>query len=482
MSMYRYKNAALIDCVEITSPRVGLTQATLTAVDKADGTALETLREKLGAGGYSSLMDTKDGRPVIQVRGIKDEEHFVEFLEKLDLAKNGVEKDLTRVDHTPSFSEKVRGKSLFLSALFYDLGNAAFVVSGIQRGKHNPDGKMTPNDRSEMMIGLSFGLGDLLMTFYGSAKGDEELQAAATGLRRHLQKKGIELPEGNVLNPDTLHQSGAVKATDRWLRKHIGQVKCFTETIAGLFTIHSAMKPGNVNHSKLAGGFLITAGWLATLLMDKPRGDQIFSPDKPPSTILDSMSAIPRGTIAGPAAMFNNGLTLWGALNPKDGERVKFRKNMLEAQEKVDELSDFQLNTLLGKTPEDVAGAQKNLARLKASQHDFIWNVASSCCFLVANTLFSMSGAKRPSATDDDKRMSDDLVLLSANVLAKQSPQAREALVGEMAEYVSKLAHVKMTKDQIAEAIHDKVERLPKSPWASRVQPAAAATAPHITM
>lgn len=474
MAIYHYQNSGVIDRIEVKSLRPGISQATIITQENADPEKLEQLRKALGSHKISTLMDNVEGRAAIQVRGIKEEKELLATLGKIGLSPAGhAKKELTDNDRKKySVKDRVRGKAMFLSSIFYDIGNAAFVVSGIQRGRHNPDGKFTRNDISELMIGVTFGLGDVLMTIYGHDKGDEELSAAAAGLKRHLHKKGIAVPEGDELNPDSLHQSGAAKTADRWLRKNIGRVKCMTETVAGLFTIHAALKPdklGKKNPSKIAGGFIITAGWLATFLLDKPRGHSVFGGDKPdPSTAAEIVADNPRGWIARPAAMLNNVMGgLWGALNTKDGERVRFGKEVTDAQEALGKIRGTSDTTA-------IKAAEKHLAYTKVKQHDYSWNVVSACSFLIANMLFGLSGSKRPKDTEDDKSMMNDLVLLSANVLARQPEQVREANIDEMAEYVSHLAHVNLPKDQVAKAIHDKVDALSRSNWVARVQAPAA--------
>lgn len=452
MAIYHYKNAALIDRVEISSPHPMIAQATLIARQDADSNQLETLRKKLGRLGFSTLMDiAANGCPEIQVRGLKDEKSFIAALGKLDLAHNGVEKDFDKLPKKETgFGARVRGKALFLSALFYDIGNIALGISGIQAGRHNPDGKMTPNDKSEFKTGLAFALGDVLMTIYGNAKGDEELIAANQGLRRHLHQKGIKLPQENDLNPDTLHQSGAMKVTDRWLRKHITRIKCLTELAGGLFMIHSGRKPTDYNRDKVTAGSLITIAWAATFLLEKPRGHKIFDGNGKDNSLIDKMTDNPRAWIAAPLAMGNNVFNLIGA----NKKRKEYHQGFIDAQNR------FNLNPN--------ANNHKELVRTTIKQHDYIWNVITACSFLVAHTLFGISGAKRPRETEDDKAVMNDLVLLSANVLAKQPGQVSNAAIDETAEYVSKLAHVTMTKEQVAEAIRGKVAALAQSTWVAR--------------
>lgn len=456
MAIYHCKNSLLIDHVRVLSPRMGITQATITVTEKAELPKLQELRELLAKHGCSTLMDVKNGRSVIEVRGVKDPETLQKILKESGHAPNGIQIESTPDDDvTHSFGEKIAGKSLFLSALFYDLGNIAFIVSGIQRGRHNPGGRFTPNDYSEIMTGAAFSVGDVLMTLYGKDKGDEELAAAAEGLSQHLEKKGIHLPKENALTPETLHKSGFMQETNDWLRRNVVYSKCLSELAGGLFTIHAAMKPGNMNHGKFIAGLLISTGWASTLLLDKPRGHEVFGGDKPsPSTIAAKLADNPRGLIARPLAMGNNLANLWGAFNGKDGERTRFRKDVLKAER------DFDVSA----NPAN----QMALTMATAKQHDYVWNVISACSFLVAHGLFGISGGKRPPETEDDKRMMDDLILLSANMLAKQPEAVREAAFEQTADYVAHLSHVTLSQDKLEQAMRDKLGELAKSDWAVR--------------
>src|SRR5690606_7972306 len=136
-----------------------------------------------------------------------------------------------------------------------DLGNISLIISGIQRGRHNKNG-FTGNDLSELGSGLAFSVGDISMTFWGKDKGDEELTVVDRDLKRHLSQKGVEIPSGTALNPDSLHQSGALHNINGWLDKNIVNVKCLSELTGGLLMIHSGSKQieGKSNRGKKAAG------------------------------------------------------------------------------------------------------------------------------------------------------------------------------------------------------------------------------------
>ncbi len=459
MPIYRYTHSGLIDRMEISPPRRGVAQATIIAKENITAEQLERLRVAVAENGFSTLKDTVDGRAAIQVRGMRKEKDLLAAIEKMEPGITNIERETTPDDlaEKRGYRDAVRDQSLFLSAIFYDIGNAAFFASGIMRGRHNKNGRMTPHDKSELMIGAAFSAGDVLMTMYGKHRGDEELQAVNEGLTDYLEKKGIELPEADALTPETLYETGIAKATNGWMRRHIIHIKCLSEFAGGLFTIHSATKPGNRNNGKLAAGMLISSGWLATFLLDDPPGHSIFDGSKPkPSNIAEIMMDNPRKCIAQPLAMGNNLANLWGSLNPVTGERARFRREIIDAQKQVQ----------TSNTPE----AHAHLAYTINKQHDYAWNVLSAGSFLIAHSLFGLSGSKRPEETKADKQIMDDLVLLSANMLAQQQPEVREVAIQQTAAYVSELSHVTMSEEQLAGAIRHKIESINKSTWATRVQ------------
>ena len=461
MPVYHYQDSPLVDSVEIGTTAAGATQATMLVADNVSAGRLDKLREDLGADNYSTLMDNIDGKTAIQVRGIKSEATLLASLKKLGIHDGNLTIEMhTKDNQKQQFSGKIRQNSLFLSALFYDLGNLAYIVSGIQRGRHNKSGKFTSNDKSEIMIGAAFSVGDVLMTVYGFNKGDEELNAAAQGLKQYLKEHDVQLPEANVLNPDTLHQSGALKAIDRWFHAHIVQIKSMTEMTGGLFTMHSSVKPGNFNRSKLVAGTLLATAWPLTMWLDTPPGHDVFKGKKPEHpTIVEKIQDNPRGWIARPASMTNNLLNLWGCLNTRPGiglgERMRFRNEVSAAQRQ------HQLH--------NTAQTQAHLAYTKAKQHDYVWNVISAGAFLVAHSLFGLSGSENPHDLQDNKKMMDDLILMSANTLVDQPPNVQAKAIKQTAQYVSKLSHITLNEEELANAIRDKMDSLNHSNWAGRV-------------
>jgi hypothetical protein len=458
MTTYDYSDSRVISQLQLSSPAVGHIRARIIAEEPATREALDTLRRKLAAHGFSTLMHVSDGTPSIEVRGIRSEDGLVTALEKIGYHATSIRKDPEKDGYRASgLREQLRNNPFFLSALFYDLGNLALIISGVQRGRHNRGGKFTKGDYAELLTGAAFTVGDLLMTAYGKEKGDEELRAASEGLSAHLAEKGYHIPHSDALTPETLHKTGVMQAASEWLHKHIAGVKATTEMTGGAFMIRAGMKrdqaTGKRNSFKMAAGAMLASSWLITALLDRPRGHTVFDQrtdaihgnETGPATLMENIRSNPRGWIAAPFSMSNNVFNLIGA----NRERIEGIEAIAEASK---------------------SGNAKQLTFVKRKQHDYIWNVLTAGSFLVAHTLFGISGMQRPQETDADKKAMQDLVLVSANLLSQQPEPLRDALIDEAADYVTTLAHVELDKEAIATQLRDTIQRLGQSTWATRVQ------------
>src|SRR5205823_2613996 len=150
-------------------------------------------------------IDTEENRDTLVIPEIKDEKTLFTVLETGKWIAGAPQVSATREDKdTAANSKKNRLKknSLFLSALFYDLGNLSFMVSGYQRAKHNRDGKWTASDISEMMVGIMFSVGDVLLTAYGSEMPKNPLIEFSDELSQHLKRHGVVMPQ--VASPDAI--------------------------------------------------------------------------------------------------------------------------------------------------------------------------------------------------------------------------------------------------------------------------------------
>ncbi|MBI1275087.1 hypothetical protein GC177_03860 [bacterium] len=350
----------------------------------------------------------------------------------LALARGAQEADRTPAKATPN--------TRFLSSLLYNLGNISCIVSGIQRGRHNPDGKFTMNDISELMVGVSFSVGDVLMAAV-SKDAPSEIERLEHGLKDHLQRHRIKLPAQP--NAENIHKSGALPAVYDFIKNNIVSIKCITEGTAGLFMINAATKKGNLNKGKLAAGLLVSTGWFSTLLMNH------LPPPDAASSLPDKIRDNPKGWIARPAAIGNNISNFIGAVN----ERKRFMGEVHAAEA-----------ALQTATAEEAGTATEKLRIARLKQHDYIWNMVSACSFLMANYLFGISsGGNKPATSAEEQAIASEVVNISAKTLASIPAEMRDAAVNQAAIYTAKQSHVGESRERIAEMIQEQIRAFEKT-------------------
>lgn len=460
MPLYQWDGGTIAQLESITNAP-GKIEIILRPQKNADANALTSLRKSLGDSGMVNYVDADERGDRLIIPVIKDEKALLGQLTKggwiqgtPTITQTSEDKEIKQ----DSTREKLEKHSLLLSALFYDLGNVACMVSGWQRGRHNKGGKFTASDYSEMGVGFAFTTGDLLLTAYGKEKKKDPLLAFSDELKHYLDDRNVKVPQGVGATPEVIHKSGVFATANEFLQRNVTSVKCLSETTGGVLMIKAALKKDNFNAGKLAAGMMLTTGWLSTFLLDKPNAPPYaFKPEMNPSNLNTGTKVAnwfkenPRGRIAMPLGMANNIANLGGAW----GEAKRFGKDVVEAQA-----------ALAGKSGAALAEAQSELARHTAKQHDYRWNVASACAFLIGHSFFGMSGNKRSDDhVADTKTFTHDMLAVASNMLCSVSPDVRKAAVESSAEYICSIKDVTLRKEEAMEMINARIDHLKQSPF-----------------
>ncbi len=356
-------------------------------------------------------------------------------------------------ENTKSFIER---NPTLMSALFFDMGSISWVISGIQRARHNRGGKFTGSDISEMMAGITFLSANMLLTAYGSDKKKHPMAAFSDGLTKHLHETGIRLPNPQEATPESIHKSGFFDSVDSFLKKNIIPTMALAKVGGGGFMMHAAMKKGNVNNFKFASGLIFSSAWLATFLLDKPNAPPYeFKQEKQenPSTgqqMYQWAVENPRGRITSPVASITNIMKLPGAWK----ERIKFGAEAEAARA-----------NLTGKVGKALEAAQAEFHFANAKKYDYAWNVLGTCSFLMAHHMFGKSGEKKNNIPDFEQ-FERDMLTVSANVLLNTPDKVRQHAIGEAADYMASIKGVNKSKDEIVTAINAEIENLHHSAFA----------------
>jgi hypothetical protein len=351
----------------------------------------------------------------------------------------------------------VETQPLLLSALFYNLTDATWFVSGIQRARHNRPPKFTKADWAEMTVGIAYCIGDVLLAFYGKDKSKHPMLEFSDALAAHLKQDGIVLP-GPDATPEAIAKSGFFPSANRFLEKNIVPVKALSKFTGGTLTTIAALKPGNFNFGKLMNGLLVSSGWLATLALDKPqplpytfKADEKAQKDSGDDGLLHWFTENPRKRITAPLTMLGTPFKLGGSWN----EARNYKRQVIEAQ-----------NTIAGKTGSALKLAQEELQHATRKQYDWSWNVVGTCSMLIGNYLFGLSGNRK---AHDIKSMDDfqkEALVAAANMLSAIPGKARGVAVEDAADYIAGIKGIKQGKEEVAKAISAQIDQLKTNAFA----------------
>lgn len=376
---------------------------------------LHALREEFRRQGWTLSPDTKDGKPVLRLSGISHEDMLIHLLEKGGYVNSEPQVASVNEAHRkakPS-AESLTSNSLRASGIFYLLGDAIFIMNGIKRG----------NDLAQMGTGIAFGIGDLAFTAF-SGKDDRRTFDSILGkLKKHLEKNGIEIPEGTALTTETLAKpEGFLEKTYDYVNEHINVFKILAEIVGGGLYFKAGMNQQNPR--KQAAGAIIVAGWTGALLTREKKRD---SDEYAKAGSLKKLSMYIQEKplrLAGWAGLTHNALTTWGAFE----ERGKYRKG------------------LEGGTPH------------------YRWDLAGVSAMLAANSLYSISNKTTGGSIQNDALI-NDVYSLAADLLSRQPEATREAALAKTADFLGQREEIKDNKEQITARLRKAVENAKSNPW-----------------
>ncbi len=454
MPRYQWASGTIAELESITNAP-GKVEIILRPQKDASADSLTQLRQSLGASGMVNYVDADEQGDRLIIPVIKDEKLLLSKLTDGGWIKG--EPTITQTSEDKEIKQdstqaKIKKNALLLSALFYDLGNVSCMVSGYVRGKHNKDGKFTASDLSEMGVGAAFSVGDILLTIYGKEKKQDPLIAFTDELKGYLKQHHIEVPTGVGATPDAIHKAGVFQGAHEFLQHNVTSIKCLSETAGGLFMIKAALKKDNFNAGKMAAGLMLTTGWLSTFMLDKPHAPPYAFKEPVDAGTRNTGAKLtewfkenPRGRIASPLSMGNNISNIIGSWS----ESKRYKADVVNAQKLA---------------AHGGAEAVSELARHTAKQNDYRYNVLTACSFMVANSLFGMSGTKHSDENvADTKTFTHDVLAVASNMLCGVDPKARKAAVEGAAEYITSIQDVTLRKEEAMEMINARIDQLKNS-------------------
>jgi hypothetical protein len=315
----------------------------------------------------------------------------------------------------------LKQQSLKAAGYGYLVGDAALFAAGIM--EKNFKGAST---------GLLWGLGGLAAARYGNPKAEKQLSILTRKLGDYLEKQGISIPD-IAEKPALIHKEGIIEHIESFLYAHPSEALNAVYALgAGQLLASGIQKKFTAD---ITSGALIGAGALAGLLIPERKPD----PEHPTH----------------------------GALG----------KALSWVQEKPLRLSGalYHVN--------NVSMVWAGFAKRKENpaNKSYMLRFATAGSYILANTLLSLSSK----GGGDDKKstmMAQKLADTAAQVVAAQPPEVQQALVEQVAGYLSAQPELHKTAPQISALMQEKLAGLkeklpvageddaPAAGWVARTQ------------
>lgn len=202
MGIYHYKDGSLIDEVQILSNDSGGLRAYLHARDDATTEQLAQVKTRLNTMGWKTVPVLHEGKPMLEVRGFKKREHA-----EAEFVNNGWVVPPPSVQETDndrrSTQEKISNGTLKLAGVSYLVGDAAFMVYA--RSKYNHPSQMDRTSRffnkMDIGAGLGYALGSLSLLFFGSRdQSQNTIETASRKVIHYAQKEKIAVDDDTPLD------------------------------------------------------------------------------------------------------------------------------------------------------------------------------------------------------------------------------------------------------------------------------------------
>ncbi len=412
-----WNGESLISKVELREQGKGHMVAYVHAADhgKEDYPKLFALREEFKKKGWATSSDNHRGKSVLRVTGIENEQQLTEMLQSSRAIQGNArvsQQDVAGQDST-GVVDFVKSNSLRASGLFYMLGDILFIKSGLARG----------NDIAQMGTGISFAAGDAALMAFGGKDDKRQFKSLLTKLRRHLEKEGVEIPQGTAINAETMAKPGGfLEKSYDFIHENINPIKILAEVVGGAFYLKAGMN--QENKRKVAAGAVIVTGWAAALLLKEQKRDpEKWEHANPLEKAVMYFQEKPL-RLAGGAGLIHNALSTVGAFEERSKERAKG----------------------------------------SAGNDHYKWDMMGIAAMLTANSLYSIC-SKSTGGNIKADALVNDVYGIAAQIVNRQPDAVKEAAINSTVEFLGARPEIKDTKQQIAKRLRDEIEMQAQNPW-----------------
>lgn len=268
---YQWPSGSAVTQVDVRTQKNGQSVAYLYADPATPKDTLLEIRASLRLKGWGTLSDNRDGKFGLRVSGMKDDgSTLIGLLEQSSYALGTpqIRSDKPEKEAPKGFIDTVKDHSLRLSGVFYTLGNAVYLASGLLRNQERGEKK-----KGQINSALKWGAGDLLVSAIGGKDDGRQLTSLLSKLKNHYVHEGIEIPATAAINAETRdHNRGIGSKVNNFLHEYLNQIKCLTESWAAVSYFQAGKEQGN--KAKQITAVTFGLGFLASALIPEKKIDE----------------------------------------------------------------------------------------------------------------------------------------------------------------------------------------------------------------
>ncbi|MGB1539503.1 MAG: hypothetical protein ACPG80_00945, partial [Rickettsiales bacterium] len=435
---------------------------------------------------------------LLRVTGFKTEKDLLAALSDNALV-SGVQEKQTSGDKEKkrSFIDTIREKSINLSGLMGIAGHASMAVAGAldRQANNRPDYK-------RIATSLFYSTSASVYAF-GGAGSSNEFGKMVKGMRAYLEEQGVEIPEGAALTAEELNKKGGVVETAaRYIEEY--PVEVGIGVLGNMFMMASGLADDKVGKARTIAGLSSLIGGLAVILVPEKKAEKAAmakatavdfteqdtsqaSSGEGETVNLDPEAALEESNrhimdgakkaidwirekpmrfagamqVAGNLALLNDARQLQQAYTKKLGA-LEGQLGDLEAR--AGKAGSAETPGILKER--DAVRLQYDKEKLASKSAAFTY--LTGAAYMLSTGFTSISSKNKTSDYTDEELLSK-LCSFSANMIAGQPQDLKDAAITNMAEYLAEQPQATYTADELKQLINQKVDELSQSPWQAKI-------------
>lgn len=432
-TLYRW-NEGIIRAIEVRTQANGWAVAYIEADnDPSQRELRNNIRAALRLKGWGTLSDSRDGKFVLRVAGLRSGDELVAMLRN-----QGFVKTEPQISTVPDEAEqktglwaKIRARSLRASGIFATIGNAMSITQGVLRSRD-----MGKIDVGQIGMGAAFAVADLPLVLVDEKDNARQLNLLLKKLRAHYERDGIEIPKSASIYVETSGEgkSFAERAQD-FIHEYANQIKCGFEVVASYFSIKAGINQGN--KGKIIAGSIFGPGFFASLVIPEKKID------------------LEQYAVAGPLKR------LWMNIqsNPLSvGGLLGYANTIFTYKSGFDERRRYLYPDTYPTLPNPKTG------ELKLPTKHYKWDLAIPTDMIAANGLYAIS-KKTVGGDIKSEAMVRDAYRIAAQIINKQPGVMRERAMESTARFFAERMEIKEHYAQARERLIAELDSQRANPW-----------------